>query len=182
MNERGKPNSKMIILAAVLVLSLAANAILAVMLAKEKKDPYEPEYTTGEENPFTNIPEEQTDVAQIEVATAYITFAFPEEIENKIAVSTINNGDSTELTFTAKAYEQELILFSVSLAKTKPDGYILGMLNDKTEGEVYVAVNVNEQDPEDWSEAQYKEICTLQDYVNYIMIQVQKDPRFVPNR
>ena len=37
-----------------------------------------------------------------------------------------------------------------------------------------------EQNPEDWSEEEYTEICRLQERVNDILVQLQEDERFVP--
>lgn len=184
MNTKAK--AAIILLACALIASLAANGILGVLLAKEKKDSlrylYDPKYAIGSDRSDTDEPVEETNEPRFQITTQCITLSLPETLQDKIVVDTAENEQSTNITVTSKGYEQEAVLFSVALSRDEPDGYILGVLKDKTNGQWNVAVDVKQISSEDWSSEQYSELCTLQEYVNDIMIQLQEDPRFVPNK
>lgn len=170
----------------VLILSLAANGILAIALAREKKDSnrylYDPDYAVGGDGSDPDFSIEETTEPRFQIETQIITLSLPETIQDRITLNTVEDEQGTNITCTSKDYAQELVLFSVALTKEEPEGDLLGVLKDETKGEWKACVNVTQINSQDWSEEQYSEICALQECVNDIMIQIQEDPRFIPNR
>lgn len=171
-------------LAFLLILSLTANGILAVMLAREKKDSnrhlYDPDYAVGGDGSDIDVSIEETTEPKFQIETQIITLHLPETVQDRITLNTVENEQGTNITCTGKDFAQELVLFSVVFSKDEPEGYLLGVLKDEAKGEWKVAVNVTQINPQDWSGEHYSEICALQEHVNDIMIQIQEDPRFAP--
>lgn len=182
MNRKGKV--AILALSFVLILSLVANGILAAALIGERKDRYlyDPDYAVGGDGSEADVSIEETTEPRFQIETQIITLSLPEAVQDHITVNTEENEHSTSITYASKDHSQEPVLFSVVFTKDEPQGNLLGVLNDDAKGKWKACVNVTQIDPNDWSEEDYSQICALQEWVNDIMIQLQEDPRFVPNR
>ena len=135
------------------------------------------EQTKDDELLWGSVPEEEPGIA---VDNDYMTFFYPQEWEGKVEVVREETDKNIAFTFKTQISDEEVALFSVVLGPEEADGYLLGTLEDAEKGTVNVYSVVNEQNPEDWSEEEYTEICRLQERVNDILVQLQEDERFVP--
>ena len=131
-----------------------------------------------DEEIWGKIPEEDKG---IEVQTNYFTFEYPAEWENKVEEVRSEDGENTTVTFKTKISGKEVVLFSVTFGPDEVEGYLLGQLKED-EKMINVYTVVNEMPAEDWSEEEYNEICSLQERVNDIIMQVFDDERFIPAR
>lgn len=118
----------------------------------------------------------------LEVETDYITLYYPRDWEEEVTPIQAEVNGNQVTTFRTKLFDQEIDLFSIILGPNEAEGYLLGQLKGEGEKLTNVYLEVNEQNPEDWTKEQYDEICALQERVNEITIRIQEDPRFIPNR
>lgn len=181
-----------IVLVALLAGSLAVNGVLAARLTKQTAQPeqteqppqnlYDPNYAIGADEP-TTVPEVTTEPAPEQVIpNPYITLSCPDDWSDRVSVTTQEQENGVTMFFSASFDGKQLVLFTIGLTKLENEGFVLGELQDETAGSFYVVMNMNQQDPADWSAQAYDEICTLQECVNDIIVQFYKDPRFVPSR
>lgn len=187
MNRETKGKWIGIILAVLLVASLTANGILAAKLINQPVDPslslYDPEYAIGKDDQ-TVVPEETTAPSPEQViSNPYMELICPAELKDQVSMETTQLEDGIAVAFSGVFDGKELELFVISLTKEEPaDCYILGELQDTKDGNLCVAMHMNEIQTEEWSEDLYNEICALQERVNDFIIQFYEDERFVPNR
>lgn len=161
-------------LAKVLAGVLCVMLMLAGCGAKAEQE----ETSAYEEPTWATAPEETKGV---EVQTAYFTFEYPKEWENKVEEVRTEDGNNTTITFRTIISDKEVELFSIILGPEGADGYLLGQL--KEDNNVYNVYSVvNDMGPEGWSEEEYNEICSLQERISEIIVQFHEDERFVPNR
>ena len=101
-------NKKTVIIAlsAVLAVSLGANAVLAVMLTKEKEDPnrylYDPDSAIGSGELDDAPSGEETTEPRTEIATDIITLSLPESVHSQLEVGTEQNDENVTVTVKAK--------------------------------------------------------------------------------
>jgi len=175
-----------IILAVLLVISLAANGVLAAKLMRQPEDPslslYDPEYAVGRDEQ-TVIPAETTEPAEVqELSDRYITLVCPSDLSGRINVATTEQEDGVSMAFSGLFDGKEVELFVISLTKAESEDYILGEFRDENDGKFQVVMRMNEIYPQEWPEDVYNEICALQERVNDIIIQFYEDERFTPSR
>lgn len=118
-----------------------------------------------------------TEFSGIAVETPYMTFYCPEDWKNAVEWETVQSGGNTVLTFCLTTVETPVTLFSLAIGPEDGNGYYLGYLDD-ADGKIHIYSEMNEQDPSDWSEADYMEICYQQERVNDLILQLHEDPRF----
>lgn len=186
MKQGVKSKVAVIVLAVLLVISLAINGILAAKLMNQPEDPalslVDPEYAVGRDEP-TTVPEETTEPAEEQVISArYFDLICPSDLNGRIYVDSVTQEDDVRLIFTATVEGNNVELFAISLTKAEPEDYILGQYQDKEAGQFYVGMRVNEINPEEWSEAAYDEINALQERVNDFIIQINENEGFSPSR
>ena len=131
------------------------------------------------EQPMWTGPEETQGIS---VDNAYMTFYYPREWEGVVEEVREELGGNVTVTFRTVISGREVVLFSVILGPEEAGGYLLGQLQDPGTGAVNVYTEVNEQDPADWSDQDYQQICRLQERINDIIVQFYEDERFVPAR
>ena len=171
------------VLVIILVLSLAANAVLAIMLIKARnQSPSGTETTPGTQPSAAETVQTTAAPQENEIPTRYITLEIPEDLQEVFTVKTTEAEGSTQVTFSGVIEGQELHLFAFVFTKEETGDYILGVLTDEAEGNINVVMNMNEQNPEDWSDETYKEIGALQERVNDFILQFYEDPRFTPSQ
>lgn len=151
--------------------ALVLAAVLAVMLAGCGKQPSQTQ--TGETAPT----EEPTGIP---LTTPYMTFYYPQEWEDKVEVTQANAGENITVTFHTDISGEAVVLFSVVLGPDEADGYLLGQLEDAEAGTVRVYSVMNEVSPEEWDPEAYNQICSLQERVNDLIVQLHEDARFTP--
>ena len=160
-----------------LALVLCVLMVLSVVLMGcEKKEEPAP---TEEEIVWFTAPEETLGIA---VENAYMTFYYPQEWDGKVEEIREENDENITVTFQTKISGKDVELFSVVLGRGVVDGYLLGQLKDPAAGTINVFSIMNDVTPEDWSDAEFDEICALQERVNDIIVQFYEDERFVPSR
>lgn len=141
-----------------------------------ENEPTEP--TLSEAEIWGTAPEETLGIA---VDNAYMTFYYPQEWEGKVEEVRTEDGENCTITFQTEISGKEVVLFSIVIGPGESEGYLLGWLKEG-EKQINVYSEMNEMDPEGWSEEAYNEICSLQERVNDIIVQFFEDERFVPNR
>ena len=155
--------------------------LLALTLLTGCGKPQEQETTTQptETTAATTTEQIQTpEISGIPVETPYMTFYCPEDWKNTVEWELTQRGSNTALTFRLTTVEKQVELFSLELGPEETaQGYYLGYLDD-TDGKIHIYSEMNEQDPSDWSEEDYMEICYQQERVNDLILQLHEDPRF----
>lgn len=162
------------ILAVVLLVAVIVAAALLLGGGSLRVDPA-PAETTGIQTEM-EPPVEET--SGIPMDTPYMTFTYPQEWEGKVEAVQTTEGRNSVISFKTEISGKEVVLFSVILGQDAAEGYLLGQLHDENQGVINVYSRVTDIDPADWSEAEYNEICSLQERVNDIIVQFQEDPRF----
>lgn len=130
-----------------------------------------------EEEIWGTAPEETLGVA---VDTPYISFCYPEEWRDKVESELSSEGANSVVTFRTEISGKKVELFSIAMGPDECAGYLLGKLNDETEGAIKVYTVVNEIDINDWSQEEYGQICAMQERINDIIVQINEDERFEP--
>lgn len=125
-----------------------------------------------------SIPEE---TKGIEVNTAYFTFWYPLEWENKVELVQTEDGNNLITTFRIEISGKDVDLFSIVLGPDEAEGFLLGTLQSEGEEAVNVYSVIEDKASEGWTEEEYNEICALQERINEITAQFYDDPRFIPN-
>lgn len=140
----------------------------------------EPEQTEPTEIIWETAPAETLGIA---VDNAYMTFYYPQEWDGRVEEVREETDGNVMVTFRTDISGKEVVLFSVVMGPgVVEEGYLLGQLEDPAAGTVNVYSVMNEVIPEEWSEEEYNEICSLQERVNDIIVQFYEDERFVPSR
>lgn len=187
-----KTNLILLVLAVLLVVSLAVNGILAVKLANQPQEPvpatqpsqhlYDPNHAIGADEP-TTVPEETTEPAPGQViASRFITFICPSDLVGTLDVTTTEGDDGVTMTFSGSFDGKTVQLFEICLTRAEVDGYKLGQFVDEQNGVFQVVMNMHQQNPEDWTAQTYNAICAIQERVNDFIIQLYEDARFEPDR
>lgn len=150
-------------------------------------DPEEtsPEDTAPEESTSDVIPGEELIPEETEgilIEANYFTFSYPPQWDEEIEMVHTEEEQNQVITFRTTVADREIDLFSIVLGPNEAEGYLLGTFETEENGTINVYSQVKDQAEEGFTEAQYNEICALQERVNEITIQIQEDPRFVPNR
>lgn len=111
----------------------------------------------------------------IPLETPYITLYYPKQWTELQAAEVTRSGENYRMTFRTTVGERALELFSIVIGSDETEGYLLGTLDG-----VYVYSIMNEQNPEDWSEADYMDLCRQQEYINELILQLHENPGFTP--
>ncbi len=169
-----KPLSKLLILilAAVVLVGIAA----AVIFLPDRAG------TGPGQDTSQSATEGPTEEPVIALPTKYIVLSYPAEIKEDVKISYEDLEDGQKITFTTDFTGEELELFRFVISKSAGEGYQLGVLEDEQEGSLAVCVSVHEYLQGNWEIADYNKLKALQERVNDIMVQIQEDPRFVPNQ
>lgn len=159
------------------VIAALIAVVTALIFCACAQEPSElPESTAGEEIVVTEDP-------GIPVANMYMTYCYPSELEGVFSVRETSETDRHQAAFYADISGQELELFSVVLgSQAEENGFELGILEDEKLGQIHVTLVMNEQQPDEWSEEDFRRINQLQERINDIITQFHEDPRFVASR
>lgn len=118
---------------------------------------------------------EQAQREGVPVETPYITFYYPKQWTELRSAEVTGEGQNTRVTFRVAVADQEAELFSVVIGPEEAEGYLLGTLDG-----MYVYSIMNEQDPADWSEEDYMDLCRQQEYLNELILQLHEHSAFTP--
>jgi len=165
------------------IVRIMALVLLAVLLAGCGKDA--PAQTVPTTDPPTvpvtteeYIPGllEQAKQDGIGVETPYVTLYYPKQWTELQSAEVTKSGENYTMTFCAAVGDQTVELFSMIIGPEEAEGYLLGTLDD-----VYVYSVMNEQDPADWSEEDYMDLCRQQEYINELILQLHENSAFTPS-
>lgn len=137
----------------------------------------EPVTAAATTEPTEYIPSilEQAQQDGVAVETPYITLYYPNRWSELQSAEVTQSGENYRMTFRTTVAEQTVELFSLVIGPDTQEGYLLGTLDGKN---VYSIMN--EQNPEDWSEADYGDLCRQQEYINELILQLYEHPEFTP--
>ncbi len=163
--------------------TIAAVALLIGLLAGCSKE--QPAQTAATTDPATvpatteqaeYIPSltEQAKLGGIAVETPYITLYYPKQWTELKSAEVTKSGENYRMTFCTAVADRTVELFSMIIGPDEAEGYLLGTLDG-----MYVYSLMNEQNPEDWSEEDYMDLCRQQEYVNELILQLHENPGFV---
>lgn len=186
MEKIKKANKLTLILAILLLIAAVVIVVIGFTANRVSEDPvksmYDPNYAIGK-NSETIYADEVVELPVVEIPLKLVSLNYPEDLADKLFVETKEDDTGAELRFSGKFSGKELELFSFDLAQSNDtDGFILGTIKDAQKGSFFVIMHVGEISPNGWSEAEYAEICALQERVNDIIVQFYNDPRFEPSR
>ena len=162
------------------ILKITALLLLAVLLTGcgKEQSPAETTVPTVVTVPTETEPDvpgilEQAKQDGIAVETPYITFYYPNSWTELQSAAVTTEGKNSRVSFNATVGTQTVELFSMIIGPDEAEGYLLGMLDGMN---VYSVMN--EQNPEEWSEADYMDLCRQQEYVNELILQLHENPGF----
>lgn len=165
------------------ILKIIAVLLLAAgLLAGCGKQQPAAEQTTADTKPAVTAPMEETYIPSlteqakrdgVAVETPYMTFYYPAQWTELKSAEVTQTGNNCRMTFRTTVADREVELFSMIIGPDEAEGYLLGTLDG-----MYVYSLMNEQDPEDWSEAEYIDLCRQQEYVNELILQLHENPAF----
>ena len=159
------------------VLLLLAALLVAVLLSGcGAKAPAETEATLSEAEIWGTAPPETLGIA---VENDYMTFYYPQEWENKVEEIRTEENGNVVVTFRTEISGREVDLFAVVMSPDAAEGYLLGHLEEKG-NRIGVYTIMYEANAGEWTEEEFREINTLQERVNDIIVQFYEDARFVP--
>lgn len=146
--------------------------------------------TSTEANPISDHgleneslwPEAPDETLGVCVDTPYINFYYPQELLDKIIPESTVTEDKSVTLFYAEISGKRAELFSIILGAEQDGAYLLGWLPDESGAKFAVSALVHEVDSSDWTDAEYSEICSLQERMNDIIGEIQKYEGFEPNR
>lgn len=182
-----------ILLLIIIAVLLAAVLTLSILLIGQKSQNV-PQPIPEDKPPVSEqIPEEQTEPEATEeivpeeptgtlLDTKYITLVFPEDLQGQMEPSVEDTDTGTAVQFASEVSGKKLELFTILMTTDTAEGFLLGTLNHEEAGKIQVYMQMNEQNPDDWSAEDYQNIGTLQERVNDMIIQFHEDARFTPKR
>ena len=162
------------------VLKITALVLLVVLLAGcgKEQPPAETTLPTAVTVPAETEPDipgilEQAKRDGTPVETPYITLYYPNTWTELQSAAVTEDGKNTRITFVTLVGAQTVELFSIVIGPEEAEGYLLGTLDGMN---VYSVMN--EQSPEEWSEADYMDLCRQQEYVNELILQLHETSGF----
>lgn len=123
---------------------------------------------------------ENEEAVAVPLSTKYMILSYPIAWEDEIEVVLEDLEDGQKITFLTQIGGESLEVFCFTLGTREWDGYKLGVLQDETEGDVNVYVDVHEYPDGNWDPEDYNRLNRIQEQVNEIIIQFYSDARFVP--
>lgn len=135
--------------------------------------------------PRTCAEELQTEpeIPGVPLMTKYVQMDFPEIYSAAVPLEIIETEDASIINAVTLLGEQEILLYSLILTTmdvAADEAMVLGWLQDEELGRIAIVLQLEEQLPESWSEAEYMWICELQETVNVLLMQLMEDPRYDP--
>ena len=128
-------------------------------------------------------PEAAIELPGVPLMTKYAQMDFPEMYEAAIILDVLDVEDASIINAVTFLGEQEILLYTLVLTEMEisaDEAMILGWLQDEELGRIAIVLQLEEQNPEYWSEAEYMWICELQETVNHLLMQLMEDPRYDP--
>ena len=105
--------------------------------------------------------------------TPYITFYYPQQWTELQSAEVTREGNNCRITFVTTVGDRETELFSMVIGPDEAEGYLLGTLDGN-----YVYSVMNDQNPDDWSQEDYMDLCRQQEYVNELILQLHEHTAF----
>ena len=125
----------------------------------------------------------EPEIPGVPLMTKYAQMDFPEMYEAAIILDVLDVEDASIINAVTFLGEQEILLYTLILTTLDIDveeAMVLGWLQDEELGRIAIVLQLEEQNPESWSEAEYMWICELQETVNHLLMQLMEDPRYDP--
>ena len=123
------------------------------------------------------------EVPGVPLMTRYMQMDFPEIYSAAVTIEVMELEDASIINATTLLGEQEILLYTLILTTmdiSAEEALVLGWLQDEELGRINIVLQLEEQLPESWSEAEYMWICELQETVNHLLMQLMEDPRYDP--
>ncbi len=136
-------------------------------------------YGFEDESLWPEAPDETLGVC---VDTPYINIYYPQELLDKIIPENTVTDDKSVTLFYTDLSGKRVELFSIILGAEQDGAYLLGWIPDENGAKFAVSSQVHEVDPSEWTDAEYSEICSLQERMNDIIGEIQNYEGFEPNR
>ena len=115
----------------------------------------------------------------MDIPLKLISLNYPEELADRLSVETKEDETGAELRFSGDFNGKQLELFGFVIAQSnEAEGFVLGTIKDAEKGSFFVIMQVEEINPNGWTDEEYADICALQERVNDIIVQFYNDPRF----
>ena len=128
------------------------------------------------------VPEAEEIAESVALQMEHILLTFPADLMEQITVEYETLTDGQRAIFCTELAGETVELFRFSLSLSGEDGYRLGVLQDKTAGDLIVCVDVKAYPDGAWKPEDYTALNALQERVNDIIAQFYEDSRFVPDR
>ena len=182
MDTLKKANKLTLILAVVMLVVAVVIVIFGLMANRATEAParsmLDPNYAVGKDSE-TIIDGEIVEIPVVEIPLKLISLNYPEDLADKLSVESKEDDTGAELRFSGEFSGKKLELFGFVISHSnEAEGFVLGTIKDAEKGSFFVIMQVEEINPDGWTEAEYADICALQERVNDIIVQFYADPRF----
>ena len=182
MDKLKKANKLTLVLAVLLLVAAVVLVIIGLTANRASEDPvksmYDPNYAVGK-NSETIIAGEIEEIPVVDIPLKLISLNYPEELADRLSVETKEDETGAELRFSGDFNGKQLELFGFVIAQSnEAEGFVLGTIKDAEKGSFFVIMQVEEINPNGWTDEEYADICALQERVNDIIVQFYADPRF----
>ena len=142
----------------------------------------ETEIQISEEGDEMQIPaEEDLYKAEYEIETPYLTLKRADIWGEDIQVEQISEKQSNKFIFTTTLKEMVVELFTVEFTQAESEGFLIGVLKDKKDVNIYINVKTIEQNDQ-WTEEEFSKLNLLQEYVNEVIVQLYELENFEPQK
>ncbi len=182
MDKLKKANRLTLILAVLMLVAAVVLVIIGLTANRAPEAParsmYDPNYAVGKDSE-TIIDGELVEIPVVDIPLKLLSLNYPEELADRLTVESKEDESGAELRFSGDFNGKKLELFGFVISHSnEAEGFVLGTIKDAEKGSFFVIMQVEEINPDGWTEAEYADICALQERVNDIIVQFYADPRF----
>lgn len=175
MEKKQKKTRSVLLL--LLSVALIAAVVAGVLFLRSRQG-----LPVGPAQQGAEVSEAEEVIPSVALQMEHIQLTFPADLMERITVEYETLTDGQQAVFYTELAEEKLELFRFSLSLSGTDGYRLGILRDKTAGDLIVCVEVQGYSEGSWKPEDYTALNALQERVNDIIAQFYEDSRFVPDR